>query len=204
MVRCGIGSLALCLAVIGAIVLNTDRAPTAIACTGGGPGGLEELAQLPFIFSAQALTVGGPLNSAPTVTPTSSPVPSATPPVAAGATTAVAPSPVSPPLGVTPVLPSVSAVDLTGIGATLRIVRAYAGAPGATVEVDSATRATLEQFLRRQEATNGISDCTADRFVARYVPAAISCSQCNLTTGPLRPRSSFRLKATTSCSMTRC
>ncbi len=152
--------------IIGATTLVPRHSPAAIACTGGGPGGLEEVAQLPLIFIAQASSVGDGLNRAPTATPTNTETATAT---ATGTPWASVPTPVSPPF-LPPTPPPYIGPDLTGVGADLVVERVYVGALPAQIRVDEQARIDLEQQVREMETALGISDCTADRFVARYVP----------------------------------
>lgn len=155
-----------CSVALVAPALRVGRGvPPAVACTGGGVGGLEDLARMPLILLADAVRVGDAVNRAPTATVTSTPT---TTPTAAGAVTPPATTPVSPPFA-SPTPPPYPGVDLTGVGAELSVVRAYAGVAPAHLRIDTRARADLEQRLREIEATRLFSNCTPDRFVARYV-----------------------------------
>ena len=95
------------------------------ACTGGFGGPLEVLAEYPNIALVEAVVVGDGVNRAPTLTPTAP----------AEATATLSPSeprtPVSPPYATPsgPLVPPTASVpfDVSGYGATLRVIESYAG-----------------------------------------------------------------------------
>ncbi len=146
-------SLLLAAFAVLAAVLNFGPVSTpepAFACT-GGPGPFEEFAaNAGAIVIAEAVTVGGPENTAPTATPT--PMTSSTP------------EPFPSPAG-TP-----QTINLAGIGATLRVIQTVAGDPPASIDVDAGSRQQIEENIRRQEANpNLILPCPLDFLVQRYV-----------------------------------
>lgn len=151
-------------ALTGAVIIARAASPAreALACT-GGVSNIEHFApNAVHVFLGEAIQVGGPANDAPTVTPT------ATPTAAAGSPTPGASSPTAP-------LPTtyVPSVDLTGIGATFRVLADYSGVDASEFTVDNELRAGIEHALREAEAGRlHLSTCAIDAFVPRYTAGA--------------------------------
>jgi hypothetical protein len=131
------------------------------ACT-GGVAGIEHFApNAVHVFLGEAIEVGGPTNSAPTVTPTSTPTAFVNSPTPAAASATVAPPTYAP------------NVDLRGIGATFRVVADYSGIGTSEFVVDNELRSSIEQQLREAEAGKVyLSTCAIDAFVPRYTQGA--------------------------------
>lgn len=140
-----IGLTGLVVAVFFAVLRPGGEVRVAYACT-GGPGPFHETAvQSDLIVVARAVEVGGPENAAPTLTP--EPTPDwggSTPPVTS------------------------YDVDLTGIGAELQVIQAVGTVP-VKLDVDTETRARVEETLRRIEANpHTILPCHPEFGVQRY------------------------------------
>jgi len=166
-VALGLVVLAFVAAAIAVAVVGSGGAGTAHACT-GGIADLEWFApRSGVILIARAVEVGDAVNHAPpvTLTPTATQTPAAV-------GTRVARYPVALP-SATPTLASAPVVpefDLTGLGATFRVLRVIAGEAPAEIPYLWDTRASIEQTLRRWEAgsTGEVSSCPLGAFIPRY------------------------------------
>ncbi len=132
-------------ALTAAVVLNmtlliTDRrsAHPALACEIGPEMLDERVAEAQFIGLVEAVGVGGPENRAPTVTPEAS----------ASATRPLPSTPVSPPYSQPTPPPDPDPFQLSGIGASLRVIEQYFGEARDTLAVDDADRAAAEREWR--------------------------------------------------------
>jgi hypothetical protein len=113
-----------------------------------------------FIVLADAVSVGGPENRAPTLTPTSTGTATATDTRVPSATRTPTPTrtvhsneTATPTDTPSPAPKPQPWADLTGTGAVLSVVRTYAGTPPASpFTIDDATRARVEAELRGIEA----------------------------------------------------
>lgn len=110
------------------VVMMTARTPTAIACT-GEPERFDDLVRAADVIAVvRAETVGGAVNSAPTIRPTFTPFPEAT----------SAPYP---------------AGDFTGIGATVKVFSVIWGADvEARIVADAVRRTEIEEHERSMES----------------------------------------------------
>ena len=164
-----IGRLALLLATIAVLVAFLSAAvirPDAAslhACTGGFYGPLEHLAQYPNIFLAEAVSVGDNISRAPTLTPTFT---STATPGSNAARTPI-PTPPSPPDA--PFAPPTASTpfDVSGYGATLRVLNSYTGDVAGLVELDWVSRGYVERAAREQDG-GLISSCAPGQFSYRY------------------------------------
>jgi hypothetical protein len=146
--------LALSALVAIALAVTGQRAQTVHACSVlVGPFDFYT-SDADVVVLAQVVSAGGPGNLAPTVTPT----PAGTP------------SPFVPrdPQG-TPIF-SQPDVELTGIGARVRVIEAVDGESGREFDVDASRRRAIELKLREREAdANFQYPCPLDLGVPRFV-----------------------------------
>ena len=131
------------LAAVAAVRPEEDARP-AYACT-GGPSHLESYAdQAQYVAIVEVIEVGGPDNPAPSVTPM------ATPPG-----WSMTPTPVG--------------FDLTGVGATVRVVEDLLGDAPLQFEIDQGVRASTEAQIRDREANPWrLSSCELGWGVTKY------------------------------------
>jgi hypothetical protein len=150
------------LALVALVLRSGSGAPPAAACT-GGVGPLEWLtSHAELIVLGEAIEVGDAVNRAPTATATQTPTATSTP--SRGKTTAKTASPTSTPSPFEP-----RPFDLTGIGMTLRVERAYVGGASGSIAIDANVRSAVERGLQDIEAGRMyISDCALDAFVPRF------------------------------------
>jgi hypothetical protein len=156
-------TLAFASLAAGSLVMGSlqREVRTARACTPGPPFGVETAATADAIALVEAVRVGTAENRAPTVAPTSTPSASATATERSSitATPSVSPSPSPTPFETA----EPYHFDLTGHGATLRVIRMYAGDLPKLFEDGVEARAWMEQEIRHREAYRGppiiFSDC---------------------------------------------
>jgi hypothetical protein len=123
-------------------------------------------ARAPVVFLGDAVEVGGPANTAPTVTPTPEPTSTPTASSSPGATS-------TQPVAASPTVPApptyVPILNLTGIGARFRIVADYSRLGRQEFPIDNEVRGFVERALRDAEAGKlALSTCAIDAFVPRY------------------------------------
>jgi hypothetical protein len=149
-----------CIATIAMLAASSRQPAPAGACS-LAPTVFDDLAkQVPLIVLADVQAVGGPVNSAPTLAPTSTPSATPTDTPAPGATRTPRPSATPRTRTPTPLPPSVTPTstpppyyDLTGMRATLDVVQTYAGdSPTSPLVIDAEQRARFERGLRAIEA----------------------------------------------------
>jgi hypothetical protein len=170
--------LAGCIATAGMLVLSSHQPAPARACS-IAPTIFDDLVKkVPFIVLADVAEVGGPVNSAPPLSPTPTATPAATDTPAPGATRTPRPSATPRTRTPTPLPPSATPTntpppyyDLTGTRATLSIIRAYVGDPPASpFVIDAEQRAQFERELRGIEA--GLRGSCGPFAPARYSAGA--------------------------------
>lgn len=139
----------------------------ALACTPGPPFGLESAAMANTVALVEAVEAGSSVNAAPTVTPASAPSASPT------ATSRTPADPPSPPVATaTPYT-----FDLSGYGATLRVVDVLMGDDVPPVIVAGQEgRAFMEREVRDRQAYRGppiiFSDCPIEWNAHRWQAGA--------------------------------
>jgi len=155
--------------VTAAVAPGAGRRSTPAFACGIGPTYLdEEVRKGAVVALVEAISVGDAVNRAPTLTPTATPSPTATTTPAASPTrtplaatrTALAKTPTEEPELTAPTSvateprPTLSPESLAGIGASVRVVKPYAGATdGALLDVDALARSREEQAQRFVEST---------------------------------------------------
>jgi hypothetical protein len=161
-------SLVVTLVVASFAVLPLARTtPPAQACSIGVPSFEDYRLASDFAALVDVESVGGPENSYPTVTPWPTFTPTESPTRAPGtATPEQSPTSTFPPIARDP-------VDLTGYGATARIIKPYRG-PRGTVRLDQQARLNVERAVRVQESLppNVISPCPPNIGAVRWTPGA--------------------------------
>jgi hypothetical protein len=143
-------ALAIIIIMSGATLMplftRAEYPTPALACSIGPEMLDERVAEAQFIGLVEAVGVGGPENRAPTVTPIASASATGTP------SRTVVSTPVSPPWAQPTIPPNLDPFQLSGVGATLRVVEQYVGVARDALVVDDAGRANAERAWRVIEA----------------------------------------------------
>jgi hypothetical protein len=165
------------------LLTRLEYTTPALACSIGPEMLDERVAEAQFIGLVEAVGVGGPENRAPTVTPAASASATRIPLRTAMST------PVSPPYAQPTIPPNLDPFQLSGVGATLRVVEQYIGVARDALVVDDADRANAERQWRIIEANPfpprpcepGIGLTRYDRG-ARYIALAADSPERGLHT----------------------
>lgn len=152
-------------------LLESTLASPAVACTPAVPQLTEIVRLADTIALVEVLAVGGAENSLPTLVsdPTVSPALSAE-----SATRSPTLEPKAASSTPSATSPALAPYDLTGIGATVRIVETYLGTTTGIVELDSTGRLNVERRAREVEvaAPGVVPICPIDLGVTRFAPTA--------------------------------